>query len=211
MPDSKEFEQTLDQLATYVEDVGDEVQEKNVSGIFSMDFQDSEYSFTGHRCTDGNSIYLVAGHQDHRFVSVLYFLSTLVNIGNQLDEETAKAVVETPPDEEQELKEEAAEVLLNRVDRPEMEALKTYAFMFIAGSSHETNIYPNEEGSFIAFHTANMIFPYEEEFGIREFYNAVTSVLAAGERGNEILSRTIHVEKDEAEPSKSELNISFSW
>lgn len=211
MPTPEEFEDTLDQIARFVEETGDEIEQESIDDLFTMEIRGEDYSFRGHRCTDGELIYLIAGHPDHRFMSILYFLSVTMNTANLLDAEIAQAVVGESSGDERELREEAAEKLLNQIPRSDMEALKSYVYMFVSGGTHETNIYSNEQGSIEGFHTAKMIFPYEDSFNIREFYDSVTSVTGTGERGNRLLSRSIFIDKDDEVPSETELNLNFSW
>jgi len=94
MPDQSEFDTTLNVLADYVEDIGDQILQENIENILTAEVKGEEYFLTGHRCEGKeNSIYIVAGHPDLRYFHVVYALSLGRNIGTRLDEEAIDALV----------------------------------------------------------------------------------------------------------------------
>jgi len=211
MTSKYDFSSKLDQIATYVKDIGDVIEEYDVDDLFTITFNNDEYSVRGHRCDSGDNIYLVFGHPEIRPMAVVYFLSVTQNTGARIETDTAESILDDLPDSDHELKETAAERLLDDVDSAEMDALINYTYMFIAGPTHDTQIYTNDEGSLTGFNVSKMIFPYEDDFGIREFSDSVKTVIGAGERGSRLLSRSIFVSHDQEDPSNTELEINFGW
>lgn len=211
MPSPEKFDQTLETLAEYVEDVGDDIAERNVPNVLDATIGGTDYSLTGHRCTRGDSRYVVAGHPELRLVTVVYFLSIINNLAADLDNEVAESIVDEEYEDEDELRREAAEILLDRVPREEMDAFRSYCYLFISASTHETSFFSNEDGSLLLFGVGDDIFPYEESFGISDFYDAVRTTVSTGERGNRLVSRSVFIEVDEESPEETEVTLNFNW
>lgn len=214
MVEQPEFNSTLELLSDYVDQIGDDVIEEGVDDLLAVNIDEEDVWLTGHRCDSGDQIYVVGGHPDLRMMGVVYFFSLKRNLGHLLDDQITTSVLndeDIKPNEDEEREEKAAEILLDKINRDEMAALRNYAYMMISGSSHETHIYETDSGSITGFNIATMIFPYERSFGIKEFYDAVQTVTEVGERGNRLLSRTTMIDKDEDDPAKSRINLNFGW
>jgi len=220
MPKSAEFSNTLDLIAEYVQEIGDTIEDEYVEELFAIEIQDEDYWLTGHRCSTEDAVYVVAGHPQLRLMSVAYFFSLQNNVAYQLDKDTTDALleesgieVEAEEDDEQEFLEkiEAAKILLNRIDKEEMSAIENYIYMMISGGDHETQIYNTDSGVITGFNTANLIFPYERSFGIKEFYETVQSTIESGQRGNRLLGRTMIVRKDKEDLTESRIELNFGW
>jgi hypothetical protein len=213
MPTSSEFEAALETTAEYVRGIGDEISDKSVENVLSATERGEEYSLTGHRCIgDDDSLYIVAGHPELRHLYVVFALSVKQNVGSQLDDELVAALIEDEDDlDETEKMTKAGEILLERLPQEETEALKTYTFMFLTSSPSTGAIHTNEEGTFEYYSVENLIFPYEEEFGIKDFNDAVQSTVTNGRRGSRLLGRTIFVDRDEENLSNTELQLHFGW
>lgn len=211
MPSPENFQRTLDTLAEYTRDIGDWVEEESVPSLLGGTVRDQEYSLTGHQCRSGDSVYLIIVHPDLRFGSILYYFSILDNIGADLELETAEAIVDDEIDDEETIREVAAETLLDGVDREEMDMLRSYCYQFISGPTHDTEFGNNESGSFTYFGTSHDIYPYEDSFGISDFYQAVRAAVGAGRRGNRLVSRSVYIDIDEESPEETKLEINFNW
>jgi len=211
MPDPETFNQTLETLAKYVEDIGDELHEESEPNVLNITVQEKEYSLTGHRCVRGDNRYIVAGHPELRYISIVYLLSIQANLAEDLDPEIARAVVDKEPKDEEELLQEAAKQLLDDIPRQQMRTFESYCYQFISGDSHETSFIRNDSESFIFFAVSNDIFPYEESFEISDFYDAVKPVSAAGERGSRLIGRTVFFDVDEDSPEDTRIEFNFNW
>lgn len=211
MPDPETFDKTLEKLAEYVEDIGDELHEKSDPNILDITVQGQEYSLTGHRCVRGDNRYIVAGHPELRSVSIVYLLSVQNNLAIDLEPEIARAVVDKEFEDEEELLQEAAEKLLDDVPRHQMRSFESYCYQFISGGTHETSFITNNAESFIAFVVSNDIFPYEDSFGIRDFYDALKPVVSAGERGSRLVGHTVYLDVDEDSPEDAQVELNFNW
>lgn len=206
-----EFDSTLDKVAEYVVEIGDEIVSRDVDDLFSMTFQDEEYQYKGHRCSANGDIYLVAGHPDLRHMVVVYFFSVSRTAGNRLDQATVEELVDEDYESEDNMRMAAGEHLLNDISRGDMEAFINYVFMFTSSGDHETFIHRNENDAFTAFHTSKLIFPYDEPFGISNFYDGVQAVMSSGERGSRMVSRAIYVNEDRDDPENTEIEVAFNW
>jgi hypothetical protein len=211
MPDPETFDKTLEVLASYSEDLGDEVYEKSIPNVLEVTIQDQEYSLTGNRCLREDNRYIIAGHPDLRFVSAVYLLSIKNNLASDLDLDTAEAIAGEDNGDEKETRREAAEKLLDQIPRSDMNSFRSYCYQFISGASHETTFINNDSGSLLLFVVSRDIFPYEDSFGISDFSEAVRSVVSMGERGNRLVGRTLFLDVDEDRPEDSEVKSNFSW
>jgi len=211
MPDSKTFDNTLEKLAEYVEDIGHDLNEKLDPNILHITIQDQEYSLTGHRCEYSNNRYIVAGHPELRFSSIVYILSLQSNLAADLEPEIARAIVDEEYEDEEDLLHEAAEKLLDDVSRQQMASFESYCYQFISGGTHETSFITNDAESFVAFAISNDIFPYEGSFGIDKFYDAVKPVVSAGERGSRLVGHTVYIDTDDGSPEDAQVELNFNW
>ena len=190
MPEQEVFESTLNELASYVRDLGDKIRDERVEDLYTTTVGDITYTFTGHRCTDGENVYLVGGNPKLRYASVVYYLPVTESIGSMISDEIARTLAQEAVEEER-AKEEAAEILLDRVPYRQMESLKEYVYTTVSGENHTTGTIVNEKDSLTAVTTSKLIFPYEESFGIQEFYSAVESTVNAGAKGKMVLGNTL--------------------
>jgi len=205
------FQRRLKKVKEYVLEIGDVVEESGVDDLIEVEWGNEDYILSGHRCSSGNEIYLVAGHPEIQPLLVFYFLSLTQNVGDQVDEETAKAILEEAPEDEIEMSRQAGETLLDKVPRDKMESLKNYTYMYISGSSHSSYLYTNENDSLIGFHTDRLVFPSDGEIQIDDFYDAVVRVIESGSRGSKVLNSSVFVSKDESSPENSQIRLNFGW
>jgi hypothetical protein len=212
MASSEEFDEALDTIAEYVHGIGDEISEESVDAL-TAEIRGEEYELTGHTCIgEEDSIYMIAGHPDLRFFYVVYALSVTGNVANQLDEEIVDELVESGDDiDDAERRRMAASILLERLPRGDMDALKAYTFMFLSSGHNNTLLHSDENGVFEYYTVENQIFPYEDGFSIREFQDAVQATVTGGRRGNHLLRRTLFIDKDENNPGESQINLNFGW
>jgi len=211
MVDQSTFDDTLETLATYVEDVGDELHEAYVSDIATVTIREQDYSLVGHHCGRADNRYIVAGHPDFRFVTIAFFLSVQNNLAADLEPDIAEAIVDEEYDDKQELLNNAAEKLLDQVPEKQMETFKSYCYQFISGSTYETTFVTNEEESLTLFATSHDIFPYEDSFEISDFYRASQTVVSSGERGSRLIGRTVYLDIDESNPEGTSIEFNFNW
>ena len=206
-----EFGIRLEEVAGYVRDLGDTVVEQNVESIFTVDVNGDEYPLTGHRCQTNGHRYIIVGHPEWRFMSCIYVLSVERYAGYLVDEETAEQLASIEDSHDGDVRESAGRYLLKTLDSGEMEALENYIYMFVSGGTNRTSTSVDEEGVFIEYSVENSFFPFEADFGIHRFYEAVQSSITAGERGNRLLGRTLFFESEEENPEDLALTTHFGW
>lgn len=217
MPDQEKFETALDETASYVMGIGDEIIERNVEGVIEGSVRGEHYSLTGHRCKgDAESTYIVAGHPELQFFSVAYFFSLETYVGAQLPDELADNIVSQVDDDLEQTDIDskhriAGRELLGRVDEGEMAALESYMFMFISGGTNTTVIQTTANGVVIGFAVSTDFFPFEESFSIRDFSEAVKRSVTGGRRGNKLVERTVFTELDEEEDLEARVRLYFGW
>jgi len=223
MPTQKKFEETLDTLEKYVEEIGDELVESNIEDIASGTVHDEEYSLIGHHCEgDKESMYVVAGHPDLRFFTVLYFFSIERYVGTQLPDnqindilnkdEKSRSNDETDFTDEERYhrQKQVGRLLIERLSDADRAALESYIFMMISSDNNKLFI-NTRKNSINEFTIETRIFPYEERFSISFFYEAVESTVSAGRRGTSLMERTLFVQVDEEDPYNTELELNFGW
>ena len=211
MPSPEEFDETLEELADLVLDLGHEIEERSVPNIVDITIRGEEYSLTGHRCAHNDSRYLVAGHQDLRPVTIAYILSITRNLALEMEVDVANSMVEGQFEEEDDLLSAATENLMDQVARNEMATFESYCYQFISDDTHETALFKNDLETVTGFVVSNDIFPYEDSFGISDLYQAVRSVVSSGERGSKLVRRSVFLDIDEESPEESEIEINLGW
>ncbi len=211
MTPSSDFDESIEKVGKYVQNIGHSVEEYGIEDVFEWDFESGTYSTHGIRCRAGEDVYLIVGHSDVEPMVVLYVFSLEQSLGNEIDRETAEAILEEMPEEEVDWRKEAASHLLEGLSDAEMAALETYLYMYVSGTSHVTNIYRDENEQISGFHVDCQIFPRLHDFDIRDLYDAVTTVRGAGSRGSRTLERTVFFSKDPENLSESEVKLNFNW
>ena len=215
MPSEAEFQAALNETANLVSDTGGAVNSKSESEIATFEDESGEmYSFTGHRCEEDDFVYIIVGSPEFRFMGILSFVDIGRYIAQGLDDGIVEDILENKP-ERRRPEIAAAEELLNRVNQEKKEALEAYFHMMISGSGHTTSVEridDDDQGSGIQIILAEeKIFPYESDFGIREFHQAKRSVIEAGERASKLITRTIFVDDDPDSDEDVELALNFGW
>jgi len=92
-----------------------------------------------------------------------------------------------------------------------MEALKSYTFLFVSSVENTTLLHSDEEGALNYYTVEDLIFPFEDNFGIEKFHEAVQTCVSSGRRGNQLLRRTLFIDIDEDNPKESQLELNFGW
>lgn len=212
MPSEREFNLALDEIANYVRDIENKVIEENVEELVVYeDRNEEEYNFSGHRCAHDESVYIVAGHPDFRFMSVVYFASITEYIARGLSEEKATEILEVEPNGDFDILGAAAHELLKNVDDGLMNALNSYLYTMASGSSHITEVKTLNDGTISYIALESKIFPYDSNFNISEFNEKVVSIVGAGEQINKLLPRTIGLSEPDEDSDKFELEINLNW
>jgi hypothetical protein len=207
----QEFEIRLDEVASYIEDLGDKVVERNVEDILTTEVDAEEYSLTGHWCKQDGHQYIIAGHPELRFMSCLYAFSIERYVASLLTDEEAEVLGSIEEDYEEDTLESAGRYILKTLDQEEMRALSNYLYMFVSGGTSRTATHIDEQGVFVRYSVSTLFFPFEESFGIRTFHEGVRSSLTAGRRGHRLLNRTLFIESDEQNPEDLSLTANFGW
>lgn len=211
---SADLHATLDLIENYVTDMGHTVDQDFVDELFAVEVENESVWLTGHRCHKEDQVYVVGGHPDLRFMPVVYFFSLTNDIGQFLNDEVVdNLITESDLDVDEDLppEEEAATYLLSKLDRSEMDSLQNYLQTMITGTTHETQLYTTSSGILEGFNIGKRIFPYERDFGISEFNDAVRTVTEGGARGDRLLRRTININQLEEEPGEVDISLNFNW
>jgi hypothetical protein len=219
MPSETEFRATLDKIAEYARDSGSKIISENVEGIATFeDEHENVRTFDGHRCTEDDYVYVVAGSPESRFMGVLFFIDISGFIASGLDQEMIQPVLgdENDYSEEENKSVLAANKLLSDMDRSQKEATEAYLHLMISASSHRTNIRKldeeDESSGLSTIVIEDRIFPYESNFGISDFHDAKQSVLNSGKRASQLVERTLYIDSDSTESDEEvELKTNFNW
>lgn len=212
MPSKNEFKVALDQVADYARGLDHEVLEENVSEMISFEDKNGEiHQFSGHRCSYDDTIYLIAGHPDFQFMSVLYFVSIKSYIESGITVEEANEIVEESDVEDEEITELAATKLLNQVDDETAEAVESYLYLMLSDSQYETDIRTTDDGNINYIGLGTDIFPYTDDFNIRRLYDGVSTIVNAGDKADNLIPRTIALTTPNEDTDRYELAFNLSW
>ena len=209
MPSEQEISDVLDTLAEYVTDIGDRVTHAYVEGILKATPNEEigPIELRGHRCISDGEVYYIAAHPELRGVSIAYHLSLTENIANELSHEHAEAILNAVEIDvhESDPRMLASSYLLRDADRSDVQAFRSYFKIAAGGERYSTNLNVSDSGAFEGYGLERMIFPYEDDFSIEEFNDAVTTIVSSGSRTAEIIRRNVNLIVDEDEPANTEI------
>lgn len=212
MPTEEEFKVALDDIANYVQKIDDEI---TTRGSFSIEYEDQNneiHEFTGHRCLHKNTTYIIVGNDEFKYMSILSFMNVRQSIAQRISKEEAQEIIdENEEDEDIDGKKIAANELLQQADPEEMQAAISYIYAWLSGDNYLIEIQSTDTGAIAYMSMERKIFPYEDEFSIRELNNSITAVVSAGEKARNLVPRTITIAKQNNDPSEYELNFTPSW
>lgn len=219
MPSREAFEVALAELGEYVEAIGHRVVEERREGVLTAESVGEERPLVGHRCeSSGGSTYVVAGHPDLRFFVVGYVLSIRHNLADEMDERVAGAVLESRDLPESgggdgadapELR--AVDVLLAEIPAEEVDAATSYFYLLLSTPAADVDLHFTDEGLFDFYYVHRQVHPYESDFGLQDFYEAVAAVETVGERGSRLVGRTVRLDSTADSPEEYSIDLRFDW
>lgn len=212
MNSNSQFKASLEEVAELVRDLDHKVISQDVDGLITYEDDDNNsYSFDGHKCEVDDKVYVIAGHPEFRFFGVVYFSSITRHISHGLDTDTAEAIVDESKVDDESIELSAARKLLRETPEDMMETFKSYIYMMVSGGNHSTDIREFENGAINFVTTQDKMFPYEDDFGIKECHESTQSILAAGGRVDELVSRSIRLDEPEDNLENTSLTFHFGW
>lgn len=213
MPSQSELEVTLDKISDHVRDLHDEISEENVEAVVVYEDDDGGdlYDFIGHRCSRKDNTYVIAGHPEFEFMTVLSFTSITGYVMTGISEEEADDIINEELKEDANKQRIAALKLLDQIDPDTMEALKSYLYMMASGENYMIDIQTTDQESIDFITTGSKIFPYHDGFGIKDLDTAITSVVNSSEKLIKLIPRTIALSVPGEESEEYELGFNFGW
>ncbi len=213
MPSREAFEVALAELGEYVEAIGHRVVEERREGVLTAESVGEERALVGHRCeSSGGSAYVVAGHPDLRFFVVGYVLSIRHNLADEMDERVAREVLEARNVDEGDAPElRAVDVLLAEIPAGEVDAATSYFYLLLSTPAADIDLHFTDEGLFDFYYVHRQVHPYESDFGLQDFYEAVAAVETVGERGSRLVGRTVRLDSTADSPEEYSIDLRFDW
>lgn len=213
MPSREAFEVALAELGEYVEAIGHGVVEERREGVLTAESVGGERALVGHRCeSSGGSTYVVAGHPDLRFFVVGYVLSIRHNLADEMDERVAREVLEAKDVEVVDSPElPAIDTLLAEIPTEEVDAATSYFYLLLSTPAANVDFHFTDEGLFDFYYVHRQVHPYESDFGLQDFYEAVAAVETVGERGSRLVGRTVRFDSTADSPEEYSIDLRFEW
>lgn len=199
MSDSSQFDVQLEEITDYVNRIGDEIVNRNVEGIIETGFQGEEYALTGHNCSHGNHIYVVAGHPALDYFQIYYLLSIKQNVAAQLN--TVEKYDIQPDDD-------VIESIINRSSSEDMDELQFKLYLEIASGDYAVSLTGTDGGALESVEINQKIFPESRSFDIASFNRAVQSTISGGSKARAILANALKISVDAEDPEKTQMRIS---
>jgi len=146
-------------------------------------------------------------------MAVIHFISMKGYMMTGIDEELASDILGEQADEQNNLIEHAADKLIENTPDDDLETMKSFIYMMVSAGDHETvmSLENDDEDAFDVITSESHIFPFEDDFGIKEFHNARRSVLTAGKRATKLVQRSIYLNVNEKTPTESKLHFDYNW
>lgn len=196
-------EEELDERVTLVkgqiENIGDEIIGET-SGTHEID--GDEFSYKGILSEEQSygCKYQVVGSTRHESMSVRYDFDLRATIANSVE---YRGVLEGLEDENPK---EAAQPIINRVDDRDLDRLTWQLHDKISNPKVMSEITHDDE-LISGFIIRRLIFPWEDNYALSDFYDTLTAVTSMGEIGARYLSNAFAIEIDEE--SKQDVQITF--
>lgn len=208
MPTETEVSDALVTLERFVEKIGDNIVESNLS-VLHATINGEEITLTGHICRNDNHFYYVGGHEELDGAIVAFHYSIIQNIAAEIPEEHATGVLGTAGIEagENDPRMLAAQYLFQSIDVSQARNLISRLRIEKSEADTQLTISENEGGYPTEFTVERLIFPYEDDFDIREFYDAVISVVETGKKLSEVLKIYLSIHLNEEDPRNTRLTI----
>jgi hypothetical protein len=208
VPTETEVSDALVTLEEFVEKTGDNIVDRNVS-VLTVTINDEEIILRGHICTDDNHFYYIGAHEELDGAIVAFHYSLIKNIAAEIPEEHATGVLGTAGIEagEDDPRMIAAQYLYQNIDVSQARNLISQLRIEKSEADTRLTISENERRYPIGFSVERMIFPYEDDFNIRDFYDGVLPVVETGKKLSEVLGIHISLHIDEEDPRNTRLAI----
>lgn len=209
MPSEEEVTSVLESLAQFVVDIGDEVLHQDLERVLSgtLNKEVGELELRGHICNSNRVTYYIGAHQDFRGVLIAYHLSLTESIAAEFSKDQAESILDGLPGDIQEGDPRilAAKYLIQEADPEEVRSFISYFRIYASDTNYHLNINQFDTSGLKGYSIERMIFPYEDRFTIKEFNDAVTTVISGGTRSSEILKRNVKLAIDEDNPTRSSI------
>lgn len=208
VPTETELSDALVTLEEFVEKIGDNIVERNLS-VLNATINGKDITLTGHICRDDNHFYYIGGHEELDGAIVAFHYSLIENIAAEIPEEHAIEVLGTAGIEagENDPRLIAAQYLFQSIDISQARDLISHLRIEKSEADTQLTISENEIGYPIEFAVERMIFPYEDDFNIRDFYDGVIPVVETGKKLSEVLRIQISLHLSEEDPRNTRLTI----
>lgn len=193
------LDNALDQIATYVTDIGDIVAEAHVDDLLRFTKgRDEQYRLRGHRCEFNGFTYYVAGHPELRFAVVAYQYDIHAGLAEELDDAAVEALTdgsEDDPDKDREMA--AVERLFERADRKELSDLWYRLGRLSAGSETAVDLTGQAPAETRHVFVSEQLFPYEQRFSVERFAACRSRLGSLSETVQAAVERAISTEQDD--------------
>lgn len=212
MPAESEVDEALDRIAEYAEELNHVVQIRDNPNILQAEpnNQSAELELRGHQCEYEDHLYYVGAHEDWSHAILVYYLSLQQNVSAWIDEDEAMAIIEAAGLEgDGNPRMKAARYLLDNADLEESQAFGSYFTTVAADSSHFTQVHRTDSGIFRAYSIERKILPYEDNFSIRDYNEAATAVIGAGQKSNALAISSTGIRYDEENPAESAVDFGY--
>jgi len=208
MPTESEFQLALEEVARYVESIDNSIEDENVEELAGYEDEEGvKYTFSGHRCSNEGTLYIVVGHPEFEFFSCIQYLGIKSFIGEALSEEDIDWILGEDLETNQDRREAAVEELFSRMDENEIEKAATNIKMHVSGSgSYSAEVEIHKEAYSFAL-VERKLFPYRDDFDIKEFYDTVMLVDNVSQKAQEAIYDSIRLYVPESEDEEYSLEV----
>lgn len=198
MASKKQILEVIETLKNQVERSGYELVEVEE---FEEEHEDEIRDFHRVVLHSGGHNVAVQGAVGFDYFTVFYPYYFASAISDSIDENQAQAVFEDTetPEDKDELKSKAAIRLLEQIDSKKMSQLDYELSKQVSSPLTGYEMWRTEEGAIYGFHIEKKIFPFEEDYSLNQFNEAVQAVISQGMSGRKFLDRVFNIDLPEGE------------
>ncbi|WP_159900768.1 hypothetical protein [Salinirussus salinus] len=207
MPDKAEYNAALSQIKSYADDfdvdLHDEIKQEHedYGEVTHIVLEEDEQRF------------YISGLKEKEYFGVRYPFGVIGFISNGLSEEDAEQILKhhEVSKELQESEDEtraAAWALIKDADREKLGRLADELTMMTSAGLTRVEIQRENEVPFTGFELTTFMFPYESDFNLRRFGNAIQRITSVGLRASKVVQTSILlVDPDETDAETDEFKL----
>lgn len=192
MPTKSEFETAFERIEDIIVRLGDSIEERHRDTV-AVDNEQVEYRIIFANEDTYDCTYIVTSREDRELFSLVYEFDLIGVLADTIETEEGKELFEVDDFTSLDAR-DAARKVMNRVSDDDLNRLKFQLYNHLLNPRTFAEVKETDEGGIHGFVVTRHVFPYEEDFSLSTFYDALVAVVSTGEKGTRYLSNSFAIQ-----------------